>query len=424
MNSGEAQIRRQITELLALLKKERKLTQDAVVELTGKVGRKISSSILSRAKNKTNSKQVLSTNRLLVVLEALEKVKTYVEDVQGVSSVKKLNDFFDTKWWLYFFVDDTSNKSDSYGIGRTCLYIKKSGEVFLKNLNISGRTDYIGTVSLPAPEYLLFSLQTKNTGEKSLNMRIIIGRGDIYPINMGMYSNITSVGKVVSGSVMLQRFTGDSKEFKPFFFKNNSADYEQLEPNIRKYFSCKWQNYLKATNGISTLEDLRGFHNRNSKKSHVKFFHSFDFRYEVFIGAPMTSVSPEVYAELRSHILEIITILKSLGVKHIYYAGENLENQSSFKAPDVVYKNNFEALRESKNVLFIYPKNLVSTSSVLLEVGWALSLEKRSIMFIQERKNLPSMLHNKLPLNFSIYTFSGYDKIKQLLSNNIRSWFK
>lgn len=119
-----------------------------------------------------------------------------------------------------------------------------------------------------------------------------------------------------------------------------------------------------------------------------------DYRYDVFISAPMAGFEDETsYKRSRNEVLHLIkTIKERCGVKTVYYAGESLRTMRDFEVADLSLSEDLEALRQSRRFVFIYPKEMITSSFV--EVGAALALRKPSIVHVREGVKLPYLLEN------------------------------
>jgi len=142
-------------------------------------------------------------------------------------------------------------------------------------------------------------------------------------------------------------------------------------------------------------------------------------RNKVFIGAPMASLSDDDYKILRQHILEIENSIKTYcGFNDITYSGFKIEESSQFEGEEKAIKKNFKYLKESEFFIFIYPDKIAS--SVLVEMGYAIALSKKTIIFTRSKTSLPFMLRevDKAINSFKIYTYSDYSDITRIIALN------
>lgn len=115
-------------------------------------------------------------------------------------------------------------------------------------------------------------------------------------------------------------------------------------------------------------------------------------RYDAFVSAPMAAFADEEkYKKSRADVLAVIKALQTFcGYKDIYYAGSSIRSSQEFEAADLAFCTDFEAIRDSKVFLLIYPENVAS--SVLVEAGIAIALGKPAIYFTHLNAKLPFIL--------------------------------
>lgn len=112
-------------------------------------------------------------------------------------------------------------------------------------------------------------------------------------------------------------------------------------------------------------------------------------QYDIFLAAPISSFSSaSKYTEDRSNILQLINIVERK-VGTVFYAGRNLPDKDHIDADEEV-KADFEAIKNASCFIMCYPEK--SPSSVLVEAGYALALNKFSIYFVRNIADLPFLL--------------------------------
>ncbi len=419
MSSAEDEILIKISEIIEKIKAENEWTQEDVVAKLNEHGFEISTSELSRAK--IGSKNILGITKLKRILKILEKLFP-------AKGAEKLNRFFDTHWWLYSFHDSPSTDNQVEGIGKAHLHIQKNGDVKIDNVKQKNSINYIGTVELhPNTENLIFNLKTEDTLEKNLFLNVIVGGGRIYPLAVGLYIKIDHKGALVGGTVLLEQIDEQLTIYEPKFYEVNSFEYiKELNPKIRSYLSNKYLNFMKVTTGVNTFEQLNTFlESQKTKKEYVGSANKI-YDFEVFISSPLSSIDNNEYISLRKDILLIMDKLKSVcKFEKIHYAGARFESQEDFHTPKVTFQENMTALEKSKYMLLIYPKKI--TSSVLIEVGWALKAKKPCVLFVKDRKDLPNILQSAGEIhemvNLTIEEYKDINNILKIIDNNGRKLF-
>jgi len=148
-------------------------------------------------------------------------------------------------------------------------------------------------------------------------------------------------------------------------------------------------------------------------------------KHDLFIASPMASFdSDDEYKKDRQGILNLIdTFRRECKFKSIIYAGRDIRSMSDFDAPDLSVQDDFLALKESRYFIMVLPEKLAS--SVLVEAGAALALEKPSIYFVKDRHDLPFLLA-QAEMAFSsvkIYEYSKIEDINNLISKHRKELF-
>ena len=121
-------------------------------------------------------------------------------------------------------------------------------------------------------------------------------------------------------------------------------------------------------------------------------------------------------------MLDIIELLtKECGLINNYYAGQYIKGKEEFHASDVAIKMNFTNLIDKEYFILIYPEKNAS-SSVLIETGFALAYNKKSIYFFKSGIELPYILKGASNAwkNVKIYEFNDMSDLKLIIKNNKR----
>jgi nucleoside 2-deoxyribosyltransferase len=145
-----------------------------------------------------------------------------------------------------------------------------------------------------------------------------------------------------------------------------------------------------------------------------------EYEYDVFLSSPMAAFpSDDSYVEERKKMLDFMGALRTYcQLNRIFYAGLDLESQSEFSGDEVLAaKHDFEAIKKSRYFILIYPQRLAS--SVLVEVGYALALNKPSIYFVKNVEDLPYLLQHLHGVNnIEIYPYSTTDDLRKIIRRN------
>jgi hypothetical protein len=129
-------------------------------------------------------------------------------------------------------------------------------------------------------------------------------------------------------------------------------------------------------------------------------------RGKVFIGVPMASADDDEYPEYKNCALSVKqALLDYTGAKDVYCPSESIPDRGNFEGYKKAIIKDFQILKESEHYVFIYPKNI--TSSILVEIGYAIALSKNTTIFTKNKKDLPFMLKqaNTVIHNLEIYDY-------------------
>lgn len=148
-----------------------------------------------------------------------------------------------------------------------------------------------------------------------------------------------------------------------------------------------------------------------------------NFKYDVFLAAPMAAVGNDSIESVLAATNEIKRLLDvECGFTNVFYAGTNMKTIEDFHAADVSIQSDFEALRDSKYFILLYPDKIVS--SVLFEAGMALALGKPSFYF-GKTDSFPFLMKqaNQRFSHVKIQEADSYEAVAQLLKRNKRMLF-
>lgn len=142
---------------------------------------------------------------------------------------------------------------------------------------------------------------------------------------------------------------------------------------------------------------------------------------KIFIGSPMASVREETYEDIRKDVLELkAALINDCGFNDVYYPGEVIVG-IDWDGQEKAILNDFKCLKESEHYIFVFPKKV--TSSILMEMGYAIALSKNTLIFTHGRKSLPYMLQqaDKAIPNIRIYEYREFSEVIKLVKANGKS---
>ena len=128
-----------------------------------------------------------------------------------------------------------------------------------------------------------------------------------------------------------------------------------------------------------------------ASKSSVYRSKNSEENYDIFISAPMAAFeNNHKYEENRIFIIKLKQILKKECNLKSFYAGDYIQTDLEFEAENISLRKDIGILKASKYFLMVYPEKLVS--SVLVEAGLAMAMEKPSVYFVRNINHLPFLL--------------------------------
>lgn len=185
-----------------------------------------------------------------------------------------------------------------------------------------------------------------------------------------------------------------------------SSPNELHLPTIIPGFFDKLNNEIKTElNDINRAYDKSGFTIYPEQVRSVR-------RGKVFIGSPMASLQKGEYVKMREHVLRIKdAILEHTSATEVYCPCERISSPSRFDDVKKAIYDDFKVLKESEYYIFLYPQN--TASSVLLEMGYAIALSKKTKIFTRRRSELPFMLRkaDEAIRNMMVFQYRSIDQI-------------
>jgi hypothetical protein len=110
---------------------------------------------------------------------------------------------------------------------------------------------------------------------------------------------------------------------------------------------------------------------------------------KIFIAAPISSFENDYeYNNLREKLLDIIDNIKGIN-SEIKIISEliNIKSNTDFENPVISAKKDFNNIKESTHFILIYPRKTVS--SALIELGYAIALNKKILIVTPDKETLP-----------------------------------
>ena len=152
----------------------------------------------------------------------------------------------------------------------------------------------------------------------------------------------------------------------------------------------------------------------------LKYFRR--YKYNLFISYPMKPLGLEESKKL----YEVVLVSKNAIQNYrpdfkIFASVDNLIDEKEGEKT-IPQTDSFEALRKSKKYLLIYPK--VMASSVLIELGYALCMDKQIIILAKKFEDLPYLLQTRINRfkckNITIQYFND-ESLQRELQNAIKN---
>jgi hypothetical protein len=106
----------------------------------------------------------------------------------------------------------------------------------------------------------------------------------------------------------------------------------------------------------------------------------------------MSGLRHHEYKRHRDRSIRIVGILRDLYQSDVYFAGENIETTSDFDDPKTALLMDWLHLIEADKFILYYPDRV--QSSVLIELGAALALQKPCICLVRSRTDLPFLVRS------------------------------
>lgn len=148
--------------------------------------------------------------------------------------------------------------------------------------------------------------------------------------------------------------------------------------------------YGPTTLGIGFSELLRLYRAR-ARSGAENGLHT---TWDVFLSMPMASAGP-YYENILADAQRIRSALEDYCGWQAFFAGADIPTANDFDTPDLALQSNCIAciaVRESAMFMMVVLQPLTRASSVFVEAGFALALNKPSVYFVRDRQVLPYIL--------------------------------
>ncbi len=180
--------------------------------------------------------------------------------------------------------------------------------------------------------------------------------------------------------------------------------------------------YKKLITDLSpTLKKLKAMRVFNEKYIYPQNITTVNLK-TIYISAPMSSIVPEKYYELREFLISLRPKLLDLGFTKVICPLFNNSDHEHFDGNTKAIKENFVELKQVDTMIVIYPSK--SPSSVLVEIGYGLALCKKTVIF--HREPLPYILKDA-GTNISHIDsreYETFDDIMNIIDSNGKQLFK
>ena len=146
----------------------------------------------------------------------------------------------------------------------------------------------------------------------------------------------------------------------------------------------------------------------------------------LFVSTPMASIAGErEYDRWRGLVLTSIDVIKDkFGFEEVVCPMEQISGSAEFEDPEFVAAKDLLQLQQCEYFLMLYPSQLAS--SVLVELGYAIAQNKKSVVLVQDKMQLPFIIReadNRIS-NFKIYELKeGIKNPSKFLQKKGRTMF-
>lgn len=322
-----------------------------------------------------------------------------------------------------------------YGIRQSIVKFADGERIKVGNITEDDQVSYYeGKYHLREENEFLY-LETKPltvSSERYFRLMLYFGKKQISEIALGVYYNVRKLGSLLCGSALLiENPTGAKDDIEAtgciIYDRWDSVPAEFA--TVRQYLERRSLNYIKLPSKIDffRLDELQEtLDNLKEKESEWDYrLHKYDY----FLSVPLTyNNSADIYDRNSGLAEKLIALLKEQYPNSKYYcACEKVKTLEDYKnlSDKNKYKKALEAIEQSRNFVWLYPRLSVGQSpddaynhhisSAIIELGYAMGLKKPIVIFHDhgEEVHLPNILNDYKPLikiPFSTESASGIER--------------
>lgn len=305
-------------------------------------------------------------------------------------------------WYVYFLHLVHSQHHDKPRMGRAILKKVDDENCELMNTKVAARPDYTGTYSITRHYIENFELECSD-GKRDTRLYI-----KTYPtdqeIAMGLYVTFEH-GNLVKGNVIVQKLPGKPQiEKGTVLSPNNSKEWQNIHPGIRKYLSLRRLNYHPVPN-LDTLDRLE------------EYFDDAEFTQWPHTRLMPVNSKPAVFLAYNSSLNP-----KDGGQSIIHKISDFMEDEMKVPKDCILTIDNAEGNFDPKlslhrikqSALFICladdePK--MSFSSI--QIGWALGYSMRTLLFYK-KGTISSRVESVCSKHFSVDDFQNEKDLNKI----------
>ncbi|MCE7888797.1 MAG: hypothetical protein DYH12_03685 [Sorangiineae bacterium PRO1] len=109
-----------------------------------------------------------------------------------------------------------------------------------------------------------------------------------------------------------------------------------------------------------------------------------------YLASPIAAHTNEEYVADRTLMLKVSEMLLESGFRKVHYPGADVKDHAAIEDAYVALLKDLRSIRESGTFVLHWPSRVAS--SALFELGYALALQKRVILLVRSRADLPFLL--------------------------------
>jgi len=149
-----------------------------------------------------------------------------------------------------------------------------------------------------------------------------------------------------------------------------------------------------------------------------------ELSHDIFLAYPIAATENDVLRnEIGSLVNEVTNTLSNIGVKNIFDAANQFKNDKDYEPPEIACKKDLNAIRSCRNFFFLFPAKL--PSSAIMELGFALALNKRIAICTTSKDNLPFLLKGLSECfdHVNYIEYKNADHLKTIIKENFDYYF-